>query len=134
MATIDLTQTNLDQTIKNNDFLLIDFWATWCAPCRQFKPIFEKSATKHSDMAFAKVNTEEQRELAGMFGIRSIPTLAIFREGILVFMQPGALPAPALEEVITKVKALDMDDVRKKLEEEEKKLASEKSTAGAAQA
>ena len=112
MATIELNKDNFDSTIDDNDIVLIDFWAEWCGPCKMFGPVFEKSAEAHPDVAFAKCDTESQPELAGSFGIRSIPTLAVFREKHLIFLQPGALPAAALEDLISQVKALDMDEVR----------------------
>ncbi len=132
MALGQLTNSNVEKLIKDSDILVIDFWASWCAPCRMFAPTFEKAAKKHTDMTFVKCNTEEQPEVAAMFGIRSIPTLAIFREGILVFMQPGALPPDVLEDILQKVKALDMDDVRKKVAEEEKKLRASKGASATA--
>ena len=121
MATIELTTENLDSSIANSDILLIDFWAEWCGPCKMFGPIFEKASEQYPDIVFAKCNTEIQQQVAGSFGIRSIPTLAIFREKILVFMQPGSLPEQALIEIIGKVKELDMDKVRKDIAEQEKK-------------
>lgn len=121
MATLNLTEDNFNETIKNNSIVLIDYWAPWCAPCRAFGPVFEKASDKHPDVVFGKVNTEEQQELAGSFNIRSIPTLMIFKDQILVFAQPGMLPANVLEELISKVQELDMDVVRAKIAEEEKK-------------
>ncbi len=112
MATIELTQANFEQTVSKNNIVLIDFWASWCGPCRSFAPIYEASSENHSDMVFAKVNTEQERELATQFQVRSIPTLVIFREQIIIFSQPGSLPAQALEEVIGKALELDMDVVR----------------------
>ncbi len=115
MATIEMTAQNFEQTVQDNNMVLIDFWATWCAPCRSFAPIFEDASEKYPDIVFAKVNTEEQQQLAAQFQIRSIPTLMIFREQIIIFAQAGSLPAPALDEVIGKAKELDMDIVRKEI-------------------
>ncbi|MCK5546935.1 MAG: thioredoxin [Rhodospirillaceae bacterium] len=126
MATIEMTQENLDSTIESNDIVLIDFWAEWCGPCKSFGPVFTAASEKHTDVAFAKVDTEAQQMLAGQFGIRSIPTIAAFREKVMVFMQPGALPETALEELIGQIKGLDMDDVRAKVSEAEKQAANDK--------
>lgn len=115
MATIELTESNFEKTITDNDIVIIDFWAPWCAPCRNFAPVYESTSEKYPDIVFAKVNTEDERGLAGNFQIRSIPTLMIFREQIVIFSQPGSLPATALEDIIEKVKALDMDMVRKEV-------------------
>ncbi|GMM96624.1 thioredoxin [Microbacterium sp. MTN4-26] len=119
MATQTVTMDSFRETIADNDIVLLDFWAEWCGPCRSFAPVFEKASDEHTDVVFGKIDTEDQRELAGGFGITSIPTLAAFREGIMVFSQPGALPAPALEQVITAVKGLDMDDVRRQVAEQQ---------------
>ena len=118
MASIELTKDNFQSAIDDNDIVIVDFWASWCGPCKQFAPVFEAASDIHTDIVFGKVNTEEQQELAGDFQIRSIPTLMIFREQIDVFMQPGALPPQGLEEVIGKVRELDMDYVRAEVEKQ----------------
>jgi thioredoxin 1 len=123
MPTLEMTNQNFKDTVEKNGIVLIDFWAAWCAPCRAFAPVFEGAAESHKDIVFAKVNTDEQQELAGAFEIRGIPTLMVFREGILLFSQAGALPANALESVITQVKSLDMERVRKEIAEHEKAAA-----------
>ncbi len=117
MATTDVTASTLEQTITENDIVLIDFWADWCGPCKSFAPVYEKASEKHTDVVFAKVDTEAEQELAAQAGITAIPTLMAFREGILVFSQAGALPGPQLEQLITQVKDLDMDEVRSKVAE-----------------
>jgi thioredoxin len=119
-----MTRENFEDLVNNNDIVLIDFWAPWCGPCKVFGPVFEAASEQHEDAVFGKVNTEEQQELAGTFGISSIPTLMVFREQIGVFAQPGALPAPVLEDVISQVKGLDMNDVRRKIAEAEKEEES----------
>jgi thioredoxin 1 len=115
MALIELTGDSFAPTIDADGITLVDFWAAWCGPCRAFAPVFEAAAERHSDITFGKVDTEAERDLAAMAGITSIPTLMAFRDGILVFAQPGALPAAALDQVIDAVRALDMDDVRRQV-------------------
>jgi thioredoxin 1 len=112
MATINLTKDTFEQTVVDNDIVLIDFWAEWCGPCRTFGPIYEKVSEQHPNIVFGKVDTEDQQELAGYFGIRSIPTLMAFREKIGVFSQPGALPEDVLTDLIDQIEALDMDVIR----------------------
>ena len=117
MATTQLTAATFERTITDNPIVLVDWWAAWCGPCRMFAPVFEEASEKHADIVFGKVDTDAQQQLAGEFGIQSIPTLMVFRDGILLFAQPGMLPGPVLDELITKVRALDMNEVLKQIAE-----------------
>ena len=125
MATMDLTGENFEKTINENPIVIVDFWAPWCGPCRGFAPVFERASESHPDVVFAKVNSDEQQELAGAFNIRSIPTLMVFREKVVLFQQAGALPGQALEQVLTQAKSLDMAKVRAEI--------AQQGAAGAAQ-
>lgn len=116
MATIEISKNNFKDTVGKQGIVLLDWWASWCGPCRAFAPIYEQVSGKHADITFGKIDTDAEQELSGAFEIRSIPTLMVFRDGILLFEQAGALPAAALEELISKVRALDMDDVRRQVE------------------
>jgi thioredoxin 1 len=111
MATIELTKDNFEEVVTGNDIVIVDFWASWCGPCKSFAPVFEAASEKYPDVVFAKVNTEEQQELAAHFAIRSIPTISLFRETVILFSQAGALPAAGLESVIEQAKAIDMKEV-----------------------
>jgi thioredoxin 1 len=119
MAVVELTKENFEQVVTTNPMVIVDYWAPWCGPCRGFAPVFEKVAEANPDVVFAKVNTDEEQEIAAHFQIRSIPTLMVFKDQVIVFSQPGALPQGAFEQVVEKVKALDMDAVRKQMAEQE---------------
>ncbi|MDG1249125.1 MAG: thioredoxin [Methylophilaceae bacterium] len=123
MATLELTSENFNETIENNDIVIVDFWAPWCGPCKSFAPTFEAASESHPDVVFAKVNTEDETELAQGCGIRSIPTLMLFRQKILLFNEAGALPPAQLEDMVAKVKELDMDQVRASMAEAEAEQA-----------
>ena len=124
MATVEITKENFEEVIIGNDMVIVDFWAPWCGPCKSFAPTYEQISEKHPDIVFAKVNTEIEQELAGYFQIRSIPTLMIFREKVILFSEPGAMPASGLEDIIGKVKSIDMAVVHKEIAEEQAAKAS----------
>ena len=124
MATIEVSAENFNDLIKDNDFVIVDFWAPWCGPCKGFAPVYEELSEKYPDIVFAKVNTEEEQQLAAEFQIRSIPTLMLFREQIILFAQPGALQGSQLEQVIEQAKDLDMDQVRKDIEQQQAEQAT----------
>ena len=117
MATVELTKDNFEQVVTGNDVVIVDFWAPWCAPCRAFAPTFEQVSEQHADVVFAKVNTEAEQEVAGAFNIRSIPTLMVFRENVILYSEAGSLPAAALEQVLTQVKGIDMSAVHREIAE-----------------
>lgn len=119
MATVELTKDNFEEVITGNDMVLVDFWASWCGPCQSFAPIYEEVSERHPGVVFAKVNTEQEQELAGHFQVRSIPTLMLFREQVILYAEAGALPANALEEIITKAGELDMDEVRREIAQQQ---------------
>ena len=121
MALVNLTEATLNETIENNNTVIIDFWAPWCGPCKSFGPIYEKTAEQYPDIVFGKVNTEDEQAVAGQFQIRSIPTTVILKEGIMIFQQAGVMPEEALKDVIRQVQELDMDAVRKEIEEQQAK-------------
>ena len=127
MATMELTKDNFEQTVNGNPIVIVDFWASWCGPCRGFAPVFEKASEAHPDVVFAKVNSDEQQELAGVFNIRSIPTLMVFREKVILFQQAGALPGQALDQVLNQAKSLDMAKVHAE-------IAAQQETGASAQA
>ena len=117
MATVTLTKDNFEETITNNDTVIVDFWADWCGPCKMFAPTFEKASEEHGDVVFGKVDTEDQPELAGYFNIRSIPTLMVFRDNVILYSQPGALPEPTFNDLVSQVKAIDMENVHSQIAE-----------------
>lgn len=123
MAVVALTKENFEQTVTGNSFVIVDFWAPWCGPCRSFAPTYDKVSQEHPEIVFAKVNTEEEQELAAHFQIRSIPTLMIFRDQIIIFSQPGALPESSFKKLVKNAGELDMDDVRRQIAEEKGKPA-----------
>ena len=125
MPTVTLTKENFEETITGNDTVIVDFWAEWCGPCRMFAPTFEKASEEHGDIIFAKVDTEDQPELAGYFNVRSIPTLMVFRENVILYSQPGALPPEMLQELIGQVRGIDMEEVHRKVAEAQQAAGAE---------
>jgi len=119
VATIEVTKDNIEETISKNEMVILDFWAEWCGPCKSFAPVFEVASQKYPDVVFGKINTEEQQELAAQFQIRSIPNVMLFREQVMLFTQPGAMPATGIDSVIAQAKALDMAKIRQEIAEEE---------------
>ena len=119
MATIEVTKDNIEETISKNEMVILDFWAEWCGPCKSFAPVFETASQKYPDVVFGKINTEEQQERAAQFQIRSIPNVMLFREQVMLFTQPGAMPATGIDSVIAQAKALDMAKIRQEIAEEE---------------
>jgi thioredoxin len=119
VATIEVTKDNIEETISKNEMVILDFWAEWCGPCKSFAPVFETASQKYPDVVFGKINTEEQQELAAQFQIRSIPNVMLFREQVMLFTQPGAMPATGIDSVIAQAKALDMAKIRQEIAEEE---------------
>jgi thioredoxin 1 len=125
MATLELTKDNFEQTVNGNPIVIVDFWAPWCGPCRGFAPVFEKASEAHPDVVFAKVNSDEQQELAGAFNIRSIPTLMVFREKVILFQQAGALPGQALDQVLAQAKTLDMAKVHEEIAQQQQQQSAQ---------
>ena len=132
MATVELTKDNFEKVVTGSDTVIVDFWAPWCGPCKGFAPVFEQASETHADVVFAKVNTDEEQELAAAFNIRSIPTLMLFREKVILFQQAGALPASSLEQLLTQAKSLDMEKVHKEIRESAEGDAAGKGGAPAA--